>query len=231
MRSTLRLMTLAASAALTLTLTAADPGETHAEPAATGTVAGAVAIFKDGDPKADRSGVTVYLEKVPSPPPPPGPTRQIRQNYQTFSPGVMVIVKGTTVDFPNDDKVFHNVFSVSKTARFDLGLYKSGETKSVTFHEAGVVDVYCNIHPQMVAKIKVLDNAFYAVTGADGSFRIKNVPAGTYPIVAWQAFGAEFRGEVTVTAGGTATVSPTLNEGKAPLRHLRKDGTPYGRYK
>ena len=68
-------------------------------------------------------------------------------------------MKGTTIDFPNEDKIFHNVFSVSRPARFDLGLYKSGTAKSVEMKRAGIVDVYCNIHPEMIAKVKVLDNA------------------------------------------------------------------------
>ncbi|MDI1478331.1 plastocyanin/azurin family copper-binding protein [Polyangium sp. y55x31] len=207
-----------------------SPRVSRAEAPAVGNVSGVVTVLVDDAPKADRSGVVVYLENVPGPPAPAG-KREIRQKNLTFTPGLMVIVKGTTVEFPNDDKVFHNVFSVSKAARFDLGLYKSGESKSVTFREAGVVDVYCNIHPHMVTKIKVLDNGFYAVTGADGSFQIKNVPAGTYPVVAWQVHGPEVRGEVTVAAGGTASFKPTLAEGAAPKRHLRKDGTPYGRYK
>jgi plastocyanin len=206
------------------------PAESHAEGAQTGAVTGTVTILKDDAPKADKSGVVVSLENVP------GAVealakREIRQKNQTFTPGLMVIVKGTTVEFPNDDKVFHNVFSVSKAARFDLGLYKSGETRAVTFREPGVVDVYCNIHPHMVAKIKVVENNYYAVTGADGTFKIKNVPVGTYPAVAWQAQGAEVRGQVTVTAGGAASWTPTLIEGSASKRHLRKDGTPYGRYK
>jgi plastocyanin len=195
-----------------------------------GAVAGTVTIEKDGASKANRSNVVIYLEKVPGPPPKPQ-TRAIHQKDLTFSPGLMVVVKGSTVDFPNDDKVFHNVFSVSKGAKFDLGLYKSGTTKSVTFKEAGVVDVYCNIHPQMAAKIKVIDSLHYAVTSADGAFRIKNVPPGTYPIVGWQAYGKEHRGEVTVTSGGTAQVQIALVEGDVSQRHLRKDGTPYGRYK
>jgi plastocyanin len=206
------------------------PRESRADAPAVGNVSGVVTILVDDAPKADRSGVVVYLENVPGAPAAAG-KREIRQKNLTFTPGLMVIVKGTTVEFPNDDKVFHNVFSVSKAARFDLGLYKSGDSKAVTFREAGVVDVYCNIHPHMVAKIKVLDNGFYAVTGADGSFQIKNVPAGTYPIVAWPSHGQEARGEVTVTAGGAASFRPTLSEGSAPKRHLRKDGTPYGRYK
>lgn len=195
-----------------------------------GTVTGSVSITKDGSLKANRAGVAVYIENVPGPLPEPV-RREIRQKNLTFTPGVMVIVKGTTVEFPNDDKVFHNVFSVSKAARFDLGLYKSGTTKGVTFKQAGVIDVYCNIHPQMIAKIKVLDTGYYAVTGADGSFRIKNVPPGSYPLVAWQANGEEYRGEVKVTAGGSSQVSVSLVEGKPPKTHLRKDGTPYGRYK
>lgn len=195
-----------------------------------GAVAGAVTIEKNGAPKANRANVVVYLEGVPGAPGKPE-TRAIHQKDLTFSPGLMVVVKGSIVEFPNDDKVFHNVFSVSKGAKFDLGLYKSGTSKSVTFKDAGVIDVYCNIHPQMVAKIKVVDSNYYAVTGADGSFKIKNVLPGTYPIVGWQAAGREYRGEVTVTSKGTAQVQIGLVEDAVLQRHLRKDGTPYGRYK
>jgi plastocyanin len=201
-----------------------------AAPSPAGAVAGAVTILKDGAPKADRSWVAVYLENVPGAPP-ASKASAIRQKDLTFLPGVLVVTVGSTVDFPNDDKVFHNVFSVSSAARFDLGLYKSGTKKTVTFKKPGVVDVYCNIHPQMAARIKVLDTAYYAVTGSNGAFRIMNVPPGTYPVVAWQAYGQEHRGEVTVTPGGVATLAISLVEGKPPKRHLRKDGTPYGRYK
>jgi plastocyanin len=207
-----------------------DRASSAADPAGSGVVAGTVAVTLDGAPKPDRSGVAVYLENVPGGAPPPQ-TRQMHQLNLSFTPGVMVVTTGTTIEFPNDDKVFHNVFSVSSAARFDLGLYKSGISKSVTFKKPGVIDVYCNIHPQMAAKIKVLDTSYYALTGADGSFRIKGVPAGTYPVVAWQAKGDEYRGEVTVAAGGTAQLSISLVETRAPKRHLRKDGTPYGRYK
>lgn len=217
------------AATLALALTTAQT-QSLAEGAQTGLVTGKVSVLNDGNPKADKSGVVVYLENVPGAVT-SGGKKEIHQKNLAFTPGLMVIVKGTTVEFPNDDKVFHNVFSVSKAARFDLGLYKSGESKSVTFREAGVVDVYCNIHPQMVTKIKVLDNGFYAVTGTDGSFTIKNVPVGTYPAVAWHPRGSESRGQVSVTAGGNASFNPTINESSSQQRHLRKDGTPYGRYK
>lgn len=217
------------AAASALILTTNEP-KSQAEGAQTGLVTGKVTVLDEGKTKADQSGIVVYLENVASPAA-TGVKKEIHQKNLAFTPGLMVIVKGTTVEFPNDDKVFHNVFSVSKAARFDLGLYKSGESKSVTFQQAGVVDVYCNIHPQMVTKIKVLDNGFYAVTGKDGSFTIKNVPVGTYPAVAWHPHGSEAKGEVSVAAGGKASFNPTVNEESAQKRHLRKDGTPYGRYK
>jgi plastocyanin len=197
--------------------------------AAGGKVSGTVTVEKDGAEKRDRSGVVVYLEGVAAVPSEERP--QIRQREQQFTPRLTVIPRGTTVEFPNEDKIFHNVFSVSAGAKFDLGLYKSGESKSVTFKRAGTVDVYCNIHPNMIAKVKVVDSPYYAVTRADGSFELAGVPPGTYPIVAWHPAGKEQRGEVTVAEGQTATVTLKVVEGKADTTHLRKDGTPYGRYK
>ncbi len=196
---------------------------------ATGTVTGTIVVKKDGDPKKDASGVVLYLE-VSSSASAAERKHAVTQKDIQFTPTVSVVMKGTTVDFPNEDKIFHNVFSVSQPARFDLGLYKSGESKSVPFNRVGVVDIYCNIHPDMAAKVKVVDTPYFTMTKPDGSFAINGVPPGTYPIVAWQAYGAEWRGQVTVTPGGRAAVSAQLIEGDKPTRHDRKDGTPYGRY-
>jgi plastocyanin len=199
----------------------------------TGSVAGRVkltarGVFGSSD-KGDRSGVVVYLEKVPARPS-RAQTPAIRQRDKTFLPRVTAITTGTTVDFPNEDKIFHNVFSLSQVAKFDLGLYKSGSSKSVRFDRPGVVDVYCNIHPEMTASIKVLDTSYYGVTDAKGDFHIDEVPPGTWPVVGWEPRGGEFRGTVTVAGGSTARVDFELSEGSAPSHHLRKDGTPYGRY-
>src|SRR4029078_815115 len=105
----------------------------------------------------------VHLESAAGARPRPKTHAIIKQREKQFEPPLTVVVKGTTIDFPNEDKIFHNVFSVSRAARFDLGLYKSGTAKSVEMKRAGVVDVYCNIHPDMIAKVKVLDNAYYTI--------------------------------------------------------------------
>jgi plastocyanin len=204
-----------------------------AAPEGSGAVMGRVTLKKPGGGESDPSGVVVYLESVPGGEPKQDERShpQVHQRDLQFSPALTVVTTGTTVDFPNDDKVFHNVFSFSAAAKFDLGLYKSGSSKSVTFRRPGVVNVYCNIHPEMISKIKVLDTTFFAIVGKDGKYRIAGVPPGSYPVVAWQAHGPEFRGQVTIESGGTATVNIEVSAGLPELRHLRKDGTPYGRYK
>src|SRR5262249_39898623 len=144
-------------------------------PRVPGTVVGRVVVQKGGAAKGDVSNVVVYLESSASLPTSRHHS-QLKQRNSSFAPNMLVIQKGTTVDFPNEDRIFHNVFSVSEPARFDLGLYKSGSSRSYTFNRAGVVDVYCNIHPDMVAKIKVVDSPYYVVASRDGAFRISNVP-------------------------------------------------------
>jgi plastocyanin len=195
-----------------------------------GTVKGTVSVTTKGTAKKDRSGVVVYLEGVAG-----IPSKQknatIRQREKQFDPPLTIVVKGTTVDFPNEDKIFHNVFSVSRPARFDLGLYKSGAMKSVEMKRSGTIDVYCNIHPDMVAKVKVVDNGFYTITDKTGSFSLEGVPPGEYPIVAWMPSGDEVKGKVTVKAGEAVSVELTVSEVATKATHTRKDGTPYGRYK
>lgn len=176
--------------------------------------------------------VVVYLEGVPGRVPASArEAKRIVQRDLAFSPELTVIVKGSSVEFPNNDHVFHNVFSLSRTKRFDLGLYRSGDSRTVRFSRPGIVDVYCNIHPEMVAKILVLPNVHYARVDGSGSFRISGVPAGTYRLVAWQMWGDAWEGDVTIEPGGTARQNIRLTAGRRRARHMRKDGTPYGRYR
>ena len=197
-----------------------------AKAADTGTIKGKVTIKG-----AKHNGnAVVYLEEVDGAER-PATKHKMWQKEKQFSPQVLVVQKGDEVEFPNGDKIFHNVFSVSRPMRFDLGLYQSGETKTVKFKRTGVVDVYCNIHPQMVAKILIVENKFYFETGKDGSFSLEGVPPGTYDLVAWHPGGEPVEQKVTVSAGGRVTVDLTVKTSADAETHTRKDGTPYGRYK
>jgi plastocyanin len=128
--------------------------------------------------------------------------RVLAQKNQAFSERVLSCVVGTTVDFPNQDPIFHNVFSVSPTKRFDLGKYPRGHSKQVTFKKAGLVQVFCDIHPSMACFILVLPNRAFTRPDEDGTFALPKLPAGTYTVKAWHPdFGEQTR-TVKVPASG-----------------------------
>src|SRR5262249_32172877 len=129
---------------------------------------------------------------------------------ETFVPHVIAIMTGTTVDFPNSDKFYHNVFSLSKPRTFDLGRYAAGRSRAVRFDRAGIVRVFCDIHSHMNAFILVFSHPFFALTGADGRYGIEGVPPGTYSVVAWNEGAASEPKAVTVPDGGTAELDFTL---------------------
>lgn len=126
------------------------------------------------------------------------------QRNETFVPHVLAITTGTIVDFPNSDSLYHNVFSLSKTRRFDLGRYAAGKSKSVRFDRPGIVRVFCDIHSHMNAFILVFSHPYFAVTDADGRYVIPDVPPGTYRVIAWNEGTASEPRSVTVTDGTTA---------------------------
>jgi plastocyanin len=128
------------------------------------------------------------------------------QRNETFVPHVLAITTGTVVDFPNSDKFYHNVFSLSKPARFDLGRYAAGRSRFVRFERPGIVRVFCDIHSHMNAFILVFGHPFFAMTDTEGRYRIENVPAGTYSIVAWNEGTSTDPKTVTVAEGGSAEV-------------------------
>ena len=132
------------------------------------------------------------------------------QRNETFVPHVLAIMIGTTVDFPNSDAFYHNVFSLSKASRFDLGRYAAGRSKGVRFDKAGIVRVFCEIHSHMNAYILVFSHPFFAMTSQDGRYRIENVPPGTYGVIAWNEGVASDPRPVNVPDGGVAELDFTL---------------------
>src|SRR5205807_1952519 len=126
------------------------------------------------------------------------------QRNETFVPHVLAITTGTTVDFPNSDRFYHNVFSLSKTRTFDLGRYAAGNSRQVRFDRAGIVRVFCDIHSHMNAFILVFSHPFFGMTDSEGRYRIDNVPPGTWGVVAWNEGAASETRPVAVPDGGVA---------------------------
>jgi plastocyanin len=153
----------------------------------------------------DRRRAVVYLESAPG-----GafedrePDRaRMDQRNETFIPGVLAITVGTVVDFPNNDSTYHNVFSLSKAKRFDLGRYAQGRSKAVRFDRAGIVRVFCDIHSHMSAFVLVFSHRYFATTDDDGRYRINNIPSGTYAVVAWHDGADRETRTVTIPDGGS----------------------------
>jgi plastocyanin len=158
----------------------------------------------------DRRRSVVYLETAPRGAFElrEGARAVMDQRDETFVPHVLAIVAGTTVDFPNNDRTYHNVFSLSKTRSFDLGRYAAGHSKSIRFDRPGIVRVFCDIHSHMSAFILVFAHRYFAVTDDDGRYRIENVPPGTYTVVAWnEAMPLDTRRVTVPDAGGAVELS------------------------
>jgi len=154
--------------------------------------------------------VVIYLKNVKFKGPLPPVHQEIRQEHEAFAPRVVAVTRGSTIDFPNADPFFHNVFSLSSASTFDLGRYPMGRQKSITLLNAGLVKVYCHIHSHMSASILVLDHPYFTIPEIDGSFTIPNVPAGTYTIVGWHERIGERASTVLVKSGSSASVDIAL---------------------
>ena len=141
--------------------------------------------------------VVIWLVDVPGSAPAPGRVL-LDQRKLTFTPHVLAVRVGTSVEMPNNDRVFHNVFSFKDGKKFDLGLYPAGSSKLVTFDRPGVSRVFCNIHPSMAAYVVAVDSAFFGVSNDTGRFTMSAVPPGTYTFRAWRAGQEVVTGQVTV---------------------------------
>jgi hypothetical protein len=161
-------------------------------------------------PQGSPETVVVYLR--PTGPAPDGrrtPARII-QRSRTIIPHVTVVQTGTRVDFPNEDDVFHNIFSLSGPKRFNLGRYPPGESRSEVFGRAGVVRLFCDIHSEMGGVIMVVETPYFTHPDAAGSFRITDVAEGEYMAIVWHESAGTDSTRVVVTPGGDARVDFTL---------------------
>ena len=204
--------------ALTLAATAVAP--LHA-----GAVSGVVrAVTKAGGAGAL---AVVYAEPLDSAAPRAPRRVTLTQKNKTFQPRVLAVPIGSTVDFPNNDGLYHNVFSLSAPQPFDLGLYRAGDSRSRTFTAPGVYRVFCNIHPQMSAVVVVAPTAYATVAATDGSYML-DLPPGRYRVTAMSERAAPVTVEVTSTVGASNAPELTLDESQwAATQHKNKFGKDY----
>ncbi len=151
----------------------------------------------------------------------------LAQESLQFSASILPVVRGATVDFPNDDTVLHNVFSLSRTAPFDLGIYKQGTSRSVHLEETGLVRVYCNLHPEMAASIVVLENPYFSLTDEGGSYVISGIPDGEYTVRAWNDRQGEGSQEIEIAGGELVEVYFEVHDKLRPVQHKNKFGRRY----
>jgi plastocyanin len=143
------------------------------------------------DPASERpeeSRVVIALVPASGSVPAPEPGAEVpimNQLNQQFRPRILVVQQDSPVRFLNSDPIFHNVFSLSSVKKFDLGRYPRGDSRVVSFDQAGVVNVFCDIHPHMNAYIVVVPTPYHTVGDSDGTYRLEDVPAGTYDVRAW----------------------------------------------
>jgi hypothetical protein len=141
------------------------------------------------------AGVDSALAPVPG-------TPRLAQKNQEFMPRVLPVAAGTTVEFPNLDPIFHNVFSVSPGKRFDLGKYPRGQSRRVRFDRPGLIQVYCDIHSNMAAYIVVLPNRAFTQPDESGRFELPALPAGDYVVSVWHPDFPRLRRTIHVPANG-----------------------------
>ena len=170
------------------------------------------------DPATELANVVVYLERTDSAPVAAPVRATLEQRDERFQPRVLVVPVHSTVDFPNRDRVFHNVFSLSRTKTFDLGRYPRDASKSVQLDRAGIVRVFCHIHADMSAAIVVVDGPAYAIPDGGGRYTLDGLPPGDYRLVGWHERSEPVRRVVHVAAGETTRLDLRIPIADAPPR-------------
>ncbi|MFL6415120.1 MAG: hypothetical protein ACJ74Y_05555 [Bryobacteraceae bacterium] len=171
--------------------------------------------------------VVVYAEPLGEHEPPKPGHYELKQQGKTFIPHLLAIPVGSSVTFPNEDPIFHNVFSLTRPGPFDLGLYRSGDAKTRVFSKPATYRVFCNIHPQMTALLLVLPTSFIAEASAGGTYRL-DLPPGRYRLVAWSEHSEPATQEVLVESTALSAPELTLDESKfVEMPHKNKYGQDY----
>ncbi|HVR38789.1 MAG TPA: hypothetical protein VMU84_06810 [Thermoanaerobaculia bacterium] len=173
----------------------------------------------------------VWLEPTGRAPRKPAAAFQMTTRNKTFMPHVLAVPAGSSVSFPNEDPISHNLFSLTPKNTFDLGLYRKGaQPKTHKFEEPGVVNVYCNVHPNMSAVVHVMTTPYYGFADGNGNYSF-DVPSGTYRLVAWNEQGGTTMTDIEVTQAGTVKGNLLLTiDGRnfrASSQHTNKEGKPY----
>lgn len=199
------------------------PGLTS--PAGAGEVRGRVAV--EGRSEGAVVTTIVYAEPLDGRAPQRPGRFKLEQRNKSFHPRVLAVPAGSIVEFPNQDPIFHNVFSLSRPGPFDLGLYRAGESKSRTFNAPATYRVFCNIHPRMTAVLLVLPTPFIAEADAAGNFRL-DLPPGRYRLSAWSERSSASSLEINVANGPLEVAELKLDESKyVELPHKNKYGQDY----
>jgi plastocyanin len=162
---------------------------------------------KSAEPYGVSEKAVVYIESASGSYEPPHAHPKLDQRDMVFHPLVLPIVVGTTVDFPNSDPLFHNVFSFSQAKEFDLGRYPKGQKKSVIFDKTGVVSVYCEIHSYMFATILVLQNPYFVTPDDEGNYTLNGVPGGSYQLSFWYGRKKIRTEKITITPNQITTTN------------------------
>jgi len=192
-----------------------DEDEPDKKPAR-GSLTGVMTV--DGQPLDGRLGVVMVQPASGKWPKRTAKQRIIEQRDRMFAPHVMMVPVGSTVSFPNFDPVFHNVFSLSPTKPFDLGIFKNGESRDVTFEKEGILRIGCNLHANMSAYLVVVAAPHYVVTSPDGKFRFKSLAPGKYKVRAWSERSTEpMTQEIVIKEGANDVALDVKGGAKADL--------------
>jgi plastocyanin len=195
-------------------------------PPAAAELVGKVETTSPSGEKSPATGAVVWIPGVPAARPATPPAMSSTQ--KRFAPHVIAVTQGTVVSFPNQDRVFHNVFSRTTGSEFDLGLYRNGASRSVRFSKPGLVRVYCNIHPDMAGYVRVLEDGVFTTTDEEGAFRLAGIPPGRRVVQVWDERGGEKQFPLELEAGRSRSLNVVLDASAfRRIQHKNKLGKDY----